>query len=159
MKNNPRLLPGRHDDMLVGFAHLRADRRGVVAFEMPFVYLFLVLLFFMPLADLATFGFQFISAYQALRDIGQYAQSNIPPDVTNTSSWVSGLPSTGYAITANVYCGNTQSACTASSTVPKPLLLLDQPHLGAAAADAGALHQRRPQSMHLHTHMYTERFE
>lgn len=91
------------------------DQRGAVAFEMPFAYLFLILLFLMPLADLATFGFQFISAYAALRDLGQYTQYHDPPDVTNSSSWVSGLPSTGYSISVQIVCGDTDLACSTTN--------------------------------------------
>ena len=66
-----------------------ADQRGAVAFEMPFVYAFLILIVFFPLADVAVAGFRYISAWQALRAFGQSIQYSPPPDVTNSSSWVS----------------------------------------------------------------------
>jgi hypothetical protein len=68
---------------------LIADRRGAVAFEMLFVYSILVLTMLVPLADVAVAGFQFISAWQALRAFGQSIQYSPPPDVTSPSSWAS----------------------------------------------------------------------
>ena len=53
---------------------LLSDQRGAVAFEMPIVWLFLMMSLLLPLADVAIAGFQFISAYQALRDLGQCTQ-------------------------------------------------------------------------------------
>jgi len=64
-----------------------ADQRGAVAFEMPLVYLFLIMALLLPLADMAIAGFQYISAWQALRAFGQSIQYNQPPDVTNAASW------------------------------------------------------------------------
>ena len=46
-----------------------ADQRGAVAFEMPIVCLFLMMSLLLPLADLAIAGFQFVSAWEALRDL------------------------------------------------------------------------------------------
>jgi hypothetical protein len=62
-----------------------ADQRGAVAFEMPIVFLFMVMSLLLPLADVAAFGFRFISAWDALRAFGQYVQYHPPPDVTSTS--------------------------------------------------------------------------
>ena len=67
---------------------LLSDQRGAVAFEMLIVWLFLMMSLLLPLADVAIAGFQFISAWQALRAFGQYIQYNSPPDVTNTSGSV-----------------------------------------------------------------------
>jgi hypothetical protein len=64
------------------------DQRGAVAFEMPIVYLFMVLSLLLPLADVAAAGFQFISAWEALRGFGQSIQYD-KPDVTNASGWMS----------------------------------------------------------------------
>ena len=60
-----------------------ADQRGAVAFEMPFVFLFMMFSLLLPLADVAIAGFQYISAWQALRAFGQSIQYHPPPDVTN----------------------------------------------------------------------------
>ena len=49
-----------------------ADQRGAVAFETLIVYLFMVTSLLLPLADVAAAGFQFISAWEALRAFGQY---------------------------------------------------------------------------------------
>jgi hypothetical protein len=45
----------------------------------------------LPLADFAAAGFKFLSAREALRAFGQYLQYNPPPDVTNTSGWMSSV--------------------------------------------------------------------
>ena len=66
-----------------------ANQRGAVALEMPAVVLLLMMSLLLPLADLAIAGFQFVSAWGALRNFGQYLQYNPPPDVTNTSGWKS----------------------------------------------------------------------
>ena len=71
----------RHKESLV------ADQRGAVALEMPFVFLFMMVSLFFPLADMAIAGFQFISAWEALRAFGQTIQYTPPPDVTSASSW------------------------------------------------------------------------
>jgi hypothetical protein len=96
------------------------DRRGAVAFEMILVYIFMVASLFMPLADTALATFQFNSAWAALRSFGQYLQYNPPPDVTSTSTWLSGLQTTvgGYTISnIQVLCGNTSAgaACTSAN--------------------------------------------
>ncbi len=72
---------------------LLADQRGAVAFETLIVYSLMLSLLF-PLADLAVAGFQFISAWEALRGFGQYLQYNPPADVTSPSAWWSGLNKT-----------------------------------------------------------------
>jgi hypothetical protein len=64
-----------------------ADQRGAVALEMPAVYLFMMLGLLVPLADVAIAGFQYVSAWQALRAFGQSIQYSPPPDVTNASGW------------------------------------------------------------------------
>jgi hypothetical protein len=100
-------------------ASFMADQRGSVAFEMPIVYLFIIMSLLLPLADLAIFGFQFISAWEALRAFGQYVQYNPPPDVTNTSGWASTLPTTvaGFSISnVEVLCGDTNAGALCSSS-------------------------------------------
>ena len=125
-----RIRRGMH--AAVGRVHARckgsflADQRGVVAFETLIVYLFMVTGLLLPLADVAAAGFQFISAWEALRGFGQYVQYHSPPDVTNTSSWTSALPATvaGYPINnVRVLCGNTSAgaACTATNVATSPI--------------------------------------
>src|SRR6516164_2745055 len=62
-----------------------SDQRGAVALEMPIVWLFMMLTLLLPLADLAIAGFKFISAHQALRDMGQRTQYSTP-DATDSGS-------------------------------------------------------------------------
>ena len=86
---------------------------------MPIVWLFMMMSLLLPLADVAVAGFQFISAWEALRAFGQYVQYHPPPDVTNTSSWTSALPTTvaGYPISnVQVLCGDTGAGAACSST-------------------------------------------
>jgi hypothetical protein len=95
-----------------------ANQRGAVALEMPFVCFFLMISLLLPLADVAVAGFQFISAWEALRAFGQYVQLHPPPDPTNTSSWTSTLPTmvAGYPISnVTVLCGNTNAGAVCSS--------------------------------------------
>ena len=68
-----------------------ADRTFVaaVAFETLIVYSFMVTALLLPLADVAIAGFQFVSAWGALRAFGQSIQYNPPPDITNASAWTS----------------------------------------------------------------------
>lgn len=65
------------------------DERGAVSFELPVVYLFLLITLFFPLADVAIAGFQFTSAWGALRGFGQSIQYSPPTDLADTSSWTS----------------------------------------------------------------------
>jgi hypothetical protein len=107
---------------------LIADQRGAVSFEMPFVYVFLILSLLVPLADMAVAGFKFISAHQALRAMAQRSQFSPPDDVSDSSSistWSASLPTTvdGYPISAQVYCGNpgTLAPCAKDTgTTPSP---------------------------------------
>ena len=69
--------------------NLLSDQRGAVAFEMLIVWFFLMMCLLLPLADVAIAGFQFISAWEALRAFGQSIQYDPPPDVTNASGWTS----------------------------------------------------------------------
>jgi hypothetical protein len=101
-----------------------ADQRGVVALEMPAVVLFMMIFLLLPLADLAIAGFKFISAHQALRDMGQRTQYSTPDatDSGSITSWKSSLPTKvdGYTVSAKVYCGDpgTEAPC-AGTTWPK----------------------------------------
>ncbi|MBR0722613.1 hypothetical protein [Bradyrhizobium manausense] len=99
-----------------------ADQRGTVAFEMPIVYLFIIISLLLPLADVAVAGFRYISAWQALRAFGQSILYSPPPDVTNPSSWVSAATAkadSNYPISNfQLKCGNGNATCSAGNNVP-----------------------------------------
>ncbi len=98
-----------------------ADQRGAVAFETIIVYIFLVPFLLMSLADVAAAGFQFISAWSALRSFGQYIQYNNPPDPTSPGAWRSALQTTvaGYTIgNIQVMCGT--AACSSGNVALTP---------------------------------------
>jgi hypothetical protein len=101
-----------------------ADQCGAVAFETLIVYAFMMFSLLLPLADVAMAGFQFISAWAALRSFGQYIQYNTPPDPSNTTAWQSGLTTTtvaGYAISnIQVMCGDANTACSSSNVSSTP---------------------------------------
>ncbi|MBR0712155.1 TadE/TadG family type IV pilus assembly protein [Bradyrhizobium liaoningense] len=112
---------GRHKSGKRSFV---GDQRGAAAFEMAIIYLVLVFSLLLPLADLAIAGFRFISAQQALRDMGQRTQYSPPADVTDSSvisAWKSALPATisGFTITPRIYCGappdSTEAPCTSGA--------------------------------------------
>lgn len=91
------------------------DQRGAVAFETLIVYPVLVAFLLMPLADLAAAGFQFISAWSALRSFGQYVQYANPLAPDGTVSWKAGLQTTvaGHAISnLQVLCGDAGATCS-----------------------------------------------
>ncbi|MBB4262992.1 MULTISPECIES: hypothetical protein [unclassified Bradyrhizobium] len=91
------------------------DQRGAVAFETLIVYPVLVAFLLMPLADLAAAGFQFISAWSALRSFGQYVQYANPLAPDGTVSWKTGLQTTvaGHAISnLQVLCGDAGATCS-----------------------------------------------
>src|SRR4051794_2191460 len=107
----------------VGKSSFIADQRGAVAFEMPIVYLFMMMSLLLPLADVAIAGFKFISAHEALRNMGQRTQYYLPTDVTSSvsiSDWKSSLPTTvdGYPISAKVYCGDSGTEAPCASDPP-----------------------------------------
>jgi Flp pilus assembly protein TadG len=90
------------------------DRRGVAALEFGVIALVVIALL-LPITDLVVAALQYMSAYQAMRDLGAYAQYHAPPDVTNTSGWT--LPATtAQVIATTVLCGNTATACSAGNT-------------------------------------------
>jgi hypothetical protein len=77
----------------------------------------------MPLADVAIAGFQYISAWQALRAFGQYVQYNNPPDPTSPGTWASGLQKTisGYTIgNIQVMCGDANAVCSSGNVTLTP---------------------------------------
>jgi Flp pilus assembly protein TadG len=102
-------------------ASFTADQRGAVAFEMPAVYLFLMLTVLLPLADVAIAGFQYTSARQALRNFGYSIQYSPPPDVTSASSWTADALAKAdpkYPIlNFTLVCGESNAACSTSNDV------------------------------------------
>jgi hypothetical protein len=100
-----------------------SDQRGAVAFETIIVYLFMVTSLLLPLADVAAAGFQFISAWAALRSFGQYIQYKNPPDPTQPATWASGLQTTvaGYTISQpQVMCGDLNTTCSSGNVTSIP---------------------------------------
>lgn len=99
---------------------LITDQRGAVAFEMPFIYAFLMLSLLLPLVDLAAAGFKWISASEALRAFGQSIQYDPPPDVTSASTWTStaiAKADSRYPISNfRLICGDTGAVCSAANT-------------------------------------------
>lgn len=99
-----------------------ADQRGAVALEVPAVWLFLMLIVLLPLADIAVAGFRFISARQALRNFGQSILYSPPPDVTSASSWAStalAKADTRYPIPSiQLICGESNSVCDSTNSDP-----------------------------------------
>lgn len=101
------------------------DQRGAVAFEMPFVFFFLIMLLLLPLADMAMAGFQFVSAWESLRAFGQSIQYDPPSDLGNTSSWTStaiGRADSRYPISnLQLICGDAGAVCTAANAPTSPI--------------------------------------
>ncbi|WP_456815237.1 MULTISPECIES: hypothetical protein [unclassified Bradyrhizobium] len=101
---------------------LIADQRGAVALEVPIVYVFLLLIVLLPLADVALAGFQYISAFAALRGFGQAILYSPPPDVTNASSWASAAlakADSRYPIPSiTLICGESNAVCSSSNSDP-----------------------------------------
>ncbi len=98
------------------------DQRGVVALELPAVYLFLMLTVLLPLADVAIAGLQFTSARQALRNFGYSIQYTPPDDVTvSTTSWADAAlakADSKYPISNfRLVCGDSDVLCSASNDV------------------------------------------
>ena len=96
------------------------DQRGAVAFEMIIVYFFMCFSLLLPLADVAIAGFQYISAWEALRAFGQSIQYAPPPDVTNASSWTTSAlakADPNFPIPSiQLVCGDGAAACSATNT-------------------------------------------
>ena len=99
---------------------LLSDQRGAVAFEMPIVWLFMMMSLLLPLADLAIAGFQFVSAWGALRAFGQSIQYDPPPDITNASGWTSSKlakADSRFSIQQfKLVCGDTNAVCSTTNT-------------------------------------------
>jgi hypothetical protein len=100
---------------------LIADQRGAVAFEAMIVYIFLVASLLMPLADVAAAGFQYISAWSALRSFGQYIQYKSPLDSSGNVNWSGIQTSVGSYPIGNiqVMCGNTTCSSGTVNSFPK----------------------------------------
>lgn len=101
---------------------LLADQCGAVAFEMPFVILFIFFSFIIPIADFAVYSYKYISGFQALRDAGQYMQYHPPADVTQSYTLPASVATiSGYPITVQLYCGRLVNSCVGSATVASPM--------------------------------------
>lgn len=108
-------------------ASFMADQRGAVALEVPAVWLFLMMLVLLPLADIAVAGFQYISARQALRNFGYSILYSPPADVTSATTWAN--TAVAKANTADprypisnfqIICGESNAACAAgNNTSPR----------------------------------------
>jgi hypothetical protein len=102
---------------------LLSDQRGAVAFETLIVWSFLMFFLLLPLADVAVAGFQYISAWQALRSFGQYLQDHNPDDVADTSSWMTSVLAKAdprFPIpNIQLGCGNATLPCTTNDVSPK----------------------------------------
>lgn len=72
----------------------------------------------LPISDLGIAALQFMTAYQNVRDLGAYAQYHTGLINTATTPWTVTLPA-GYAGTVQVMCGNTNTLCANTATVPK----------------------------------------
>jgi Flp pilus assembly protein TadG len=95
---------------------LLSVQRGAAAVEAALVMLLLTAVA-LPVSDICIAVLQTMSAHQALRDMGAYAQYHTPSDVTSWSSWATGLPSiSGYSITTTVLCGSVSTQCSATNT-------------------------------------------
>jgi hypothetical protein len=101
-----------------------ADRRGAASLEIVLVYPLLMFGLFLPLADVAIAGFQYISAWEALRAFGQYIQYAPPADVTSASTWASTASAKAdprFPISnLQVRCGDLNAVCS-SSNVSAPV--------------------------------------
>ncbi|OMI12150.1 hypothetical protein BSN85_09840 [Bradyrhizobium brasilense] len=99
---------------------LITDQRGAVAFEMPGVYLFLILVVLVPLADLGIAFYQYASAWEALRAFGQSIQYSPPTDVTSTTTWSTtarNKADSRYPISViQVMCGDSVTVCATGNT-------------------------------------------
>lgn len=95
---------------------LLSAQRGAAAVEAALVMLLLIAVA-LPVSDIGIAIIQTMSAHQALRDMGAYAQYHTPSDVTSWSSWATSLPSiSGYSITTTVLCGSVSTQCSATNT-------------------------------------------
>ena len=101
-----------------------ADQRGAVAVETILVYFFMVTSLLLPLADVAIAGFQYLSAWQALRGFGQSIQYAPPPDVANVSSgWTSSVLAKAAAaglqnFGIQLLCGDNNIVCSTTNAAP-----------------------------------------
>jgi len=104
--------------------NLLSDQRGAASLEMTIVSLFMMLGLLLPLTDLAAAGFNFVSAWQALRGFGQSIQYAPPPDVTNVpSGWTSSVLAKAAAaglqnFGIQLVCGDNNIVCSTTNTAP-----------------------------------------
>jgi hypothetical protein len=133
---------------------------------MPIVFAFLIFSLLLPLADVAIAGFQYISAWQALRAFGQSIQYSPPGDVADTSNWV--VPNTAgsnYPI-QNLYlsCGGSTPAqnCPAppsGTLTPPPYFYSYQTKFTLAPMTPGLKSILCPGGNCTYTLSYSERFK
>ncbi|WP_256808822.1 hypothetical protein [Bradyrhizobium sp. Bra64] len=101
-----------------------ADQRGAVALEMPVITIFLIFSLLLPLADVAIAGFQFISAWGALRSFGQSIQYSPPTDFANSSSWTASAlakaDSKHPILNFKLVCGDGGALCSSTNTTEFP---------------------------------------
>jgi Flp pilus assembly protein TadG len=96
-----------------------SDRRGVSALEFAIVSSVLVGLL-LPISDLIIAFTQYISAYQAVRDLGAYAQYHTSAIDMTTTPWTVPMPTiAGHSITVQVMCGSTSTPCSDTTKSPK----------------------------------------
>lgn len=100
-------------------------RRGVAALEFSLIFPIMIGLL-LPIVDLGVAAFNYVSAYQTLRNLGAYARYHTPPDVTNLAGWY--LPSiNGYTITTQVMCGDVNAVCSASNAATPKWFVFSTP--------------------------------
>jgi hypothetical protein len=65
---------------------LRADRRGVAAFEFTVIAAFLLFVLLLPIGDVGVAALSYMQVRQAMRDLGGLVQYNQPPNLTTVSA-------------------------------------------------------------------------
>ncbi|MFK4573940.1 hypothetical protein ABIF94_005376 [Bradyrhizobium ottawaense] len=134
---------------------LIVDQRGAVGLEAMIVYIFLASFLLVPLADLAAAGFQFISAWSALRSFGQYVQYANPLAPDGTVSWKTGLQTTvaGHAISnLQVLCGDAGATCSPSNLASPKYITFSTTITFGPAWGPPAFYGLAAVSHHLHVH-------
>ena len=113
----------------------------------------------LPLADVAVAGFQFISAWEALRAFGQSIQYDPPPDVTNASGWTSSKLAKAdprFPIQQfQLVCGDTNACLLCKQQCFAQVLFIhDDRHLVADGVKIGVVYVVTP--IHARSHCLTQ---